>query len=108
MSLARPFTTPRPASYATAPPPVKRRTAGHLQLPRGPRPLIPPALLLKFQRDTPAFLLNLRDTYGDSASFFLAGQLFIGLFSPAMVYEVTTAQQSSFIKGSASPECAKY
>jgi len=99
MSLARPFTTPRPASYATAPPPVKRRTAGHLQLPRGPRPLIPPALLLKFQRDTPAFLLNLRDTDGDSASFFLAGQLFIGLFSPAMVYEVTTAQQSSFIKG---------
>ena len=99
MSLARPFTTPRPQSYAITPPPIKRRAAAHLQLPNGPRPLIPASLLLKFQRDTPEFLLNLRDTYGDASSFFLAGQLFIGLFAPAMVYEVTIAQQSSFVKG---------
>jgi cytochrome P450 len=60
---------------------------------------MPGGLLRSFQRDTPGFLLGLRDTYGDAASFFLGGELFIALFSPAMVHEVTVAQQSSFIKG---------
>lgn len=97
--LARPFTTARPSEYASIPKPVRGRAARGMQLPPGPRPRFPGGLLRDFQRDTPAFLLKLRDQYGDAASFFLGGQLFIGMFSPAMVHEVTVAQQSSFIKG---------
>jgi hypothetical protein len=37
--------------------------------------------------------------YGDHVSFFLSKRLFIGLFSPAAVHEVTVAQQHSFVKG---------
>jgi len=97
--LARPFTSPRPADYAPIPKPVRGRAARTMDLPPGPRPRVPGQLLRGFQRDTPAFLLGLRDTYGDAASFFLGGELFIGLFAPAMVHEVTVAQQSAFIKG---------
>lgn len=100
MSLAtRPFTTPRPTSYAPIPKPVRGRAARRLNLPPGPRPRLPGGLLRSFQRDTPAFLLGLRDQYGDAASFFLGGELFIGLFAPSMVQEVSVTQQSSFIKG---------
>jgi len=61
--------------------------------------MLPGQLLLRFQRDTPAFLLGLRERYGDASSFYLGGQLFLALFAPDMVHEVTVAQQSSFIKG---------
>jgi cytochrome P450 len=54
---------------------------------------------MRFQRDTPAFMLDLRERYGPASSFFLGGQLFLGMFSPAMVHEITVAQQSAFIKG---------
>lgn len=94
----RPFVAPRPAEYADVPPAVTAKTAP-LDLPPGPRPKVPGQLLYRFQKDTPAFLLDLRDTYGPAASFYLNGQLFIGLFAPAMVHEVTVAQQSAFVKG---------
>lgn len=94
----RPFTAPRPTEYAHVPPAVTAKNAP-TDLPPGPRPRIPGQLLYRFQKDTPAFLLDLRDTYGPASSFFLNGQLFIGLFSPAMVHEVTVAQQSAFVKG---------
>lgn len=94
----RPFTAPSPMEYAHVPPAVKAKNAPN-NLPPGPRPRIPGQLLYRFQKDTPAFLLELRGTYGPASSFFLNGQLFIGLFSPAMVHEVTVAQQSAFVKG---------
>lgn len=94
----RPFVAPRPAEYADIPPAVTARTAPRV-LPPGPRPKFPGQLLYRFQKDTPAFLLDLRDTYGPATSFYLNGQLFIGLFAPAMVHEVTVAQQSAFVKG---------
>jgi cytochrome P450 len=37
--------------------------------------------------------------YGNACSFFLSRRLFIGLFSPAAVHEVTVAQQHKFVKG---------
>lgn len=94
----RPFVAPRPAEYADVPPAVTTKNAP-VNLPPGPRPRVPGQLLWKFQRDTPKFLLDLRDSYGPASSFFLNGQLFIALFAPAMVHEVTVAQQSAFIKG---------
>lgn len=94
----RPFVAPRPAEYADIPPAVTPKTAPR-DLPPGPRPKFPGQLLYRFQKDTPAFLLDLRDTYGPATSFYLNGQLFIGLFAPAMVHEVTVAQQSAFVKG---------
>lgn len=94
----RPFTAPRPIEYADVPPAVTSKTAP-ADLPPGPRPKFPGQLLYRFQKDTPAFLLELRDTYGSASSFYLNGQLFIALFAPAMVHEVTVAQQSAFVKG---------
>lgn len=93
-----PFVAPRPTEYAVIPPAVTPRTAPR-DLPPGPRSRIPGSLLWRFQRDTPAFLLSLRDEYGPASSFFLNRQLFVALFSPEMVHEVTVAQQSAFIKG---------
>ena len=94
----RPFVAPRPTEYADVPPAVTAKSAPR-DLPPGPRPRFPGQLLYRFQKDTPAFLLDLRDTYGPAVSFYLNGQLFIGLFAPAMVHEVTVAQQSAFVKG---------
>jgi cytochrome P450 len=37
--------------------------------------------------------------YGNACSFFLSRRLFVGLFSPAAVHEVTVAQQHKFVKG---------
>ena len=98
MMETRPFTAPRPMEYAAIPDAVRLDSAPP-ELPAGPRPRVPGQLLWSFQRDTPRFLLDLRDRYGDAASFYLNRQLFIGLFAPAMVHQVTVAQQSSFIKG---------
>lgn len=94
----RPFTARRPTEYAAIPKAVGLDSAPP-ELPSGPRPRVPGQLLWSFQRDTPRFLLDLRDRYGDAASFYLNRQLFIALFAPAMVHQVTVAQQSSFIKG---------
>lgn len=94
----RPFVAPRPVEYARVPIPVTDETAPP-GLPPGPRSRVPGEMLWRFQRDTPKFLLSLRDTYGPASSFYLNRQLFLGMFSPAMVHEVTVAQQSSFIKG---------
>lgn len=94
----RPFIAPRPVEYASVPQPVSDKSAP-LGLPPGPRSRVPGEMLWRFQRDTPKFLLSLRDKFGSASSFFLNRQLFLGLFAPAMVHEVTVAQQSSFIKG---------
>lgn len=90
-----PFTAPRPAEYAPIPKPLKRRLV-KTELPPGPRS---PLLTLQFQKDTPGFLRNARDQFGELTSFFLGGQLFYGAFAPEMVHEVTVSKQHSFIKG---------
>ena len=94
----RPFVAERPREYAPTPPAIHRRNAPS-GLPPGPRARVPGELLVRFQRDTPSFLLDMRNRYGPASSFFLGGELFLGMFSPAMVHEITVAQQSSFIKG---------
>ena len=91
-----PFRMDRPGQYAPIPKPLKRSATKKMALPAGPRS---PLLTLQFQKDTPGFLRKTRDEYGDCASFFLGGQLFIGAFAPEMVNEVTVSKQHSFIKG---------
>lgn len=91
-----PFRTPRPQEYAPIPRALRRRDLQGRVIPAGPRS---PLLTLHFQRDTPTFLRQARDQFGDCVSFFLGGQLFIGAFSPEMVHEVTVSKQHQFIKG---------
>jgi cytochrome P450 len=94
--MPRPFVATRPSEYATVPPPVRALSD---DLPPGPRGGLPGSRILRFQRDTPGFLRGLRETYGDAASFRLNRQLFVALFSPAMVNDVLVAKQHSFVKG---------
>ena len=91
-----PFQSPRPIEYAPIPKPLTSRALRGLKLPPGPRS---PLLTLRFQKDTPGFLRKTRDEFGDCASFFLGGQLFIAAFAPEMVNEVTVSKQHQFIKG---------
>lgn len=91
-----PFDSPRPAEYAPIPKPLTRRSLKGRPIPKGPRS---PLLTLRFQKDTPGFMRTARDQFGDSTSFFLGGQLFIGAFAPEMVHEVTVSKQHQFIKG---------
>ena len=95
----RPFTTSRPREYGEIPPGITRKQAAELSLPPGPSPAMSDFLTATFLIDTPKFLLRLRDRFGDHCSFFLARQLFLGLFSPEATYQVTVAQQSNFVKG---------
>jgi cytochrome P450 len=97
--MPRPFTAQRPASYATVPGPVALDSLDRSVLPPGPRPALPPFQTLRFVRDTPRFLMDLRARYGDAASFSLRGELFLALFAPAMVNDVLVAKQHSFVKG---------
>ncbi len=95
--MTSPFTAPRPASYAPMPKPVRSRQS-HRSLPPGPRGFAG-SLTLRFLRDTPRFLLDLNRSYGDSASFFLNGELFIAFFGAEGVVDVTVKKQNSFVKG---------
>ncbi len=79
------------------PKPVRSRRS-QVSLPPGPRG-IPGSLTLRFLRDTPAFLLDLHRTYGQTVSFFLNGELFIAFFGPDGVVDVTVKKQNSFVKG---------
>ena len=45
------------------------------------------------------FLLGLHREYGDAASFFLMGELFVAVFTPEAVVDVTVREQHAFIKG---------
>jgi cytochrome P450 len=96
--VTRPFTAPRPASYAPMPKPIRSRRSLTAELPPGPRGF-PGSITARFLRDTPAFLLDLHRTYGDTASFFLNGELFFAFFGPEGVIDVTVKKQNSFVKG---------
>lgn len=96
--MTLPFRAPRPVEYAPVPPPIRRRRDVAGDLPPGPRTL-PGGLTARFLRDTPAFLLDLHERYGDVASFWLSGQLFFTFFSPEGVVDVTVKKQHSFVKG---------
>ncbi len=95
--MMRPFAAERPVEYPAKPAPIRSRQ-GLSHLPAGPRDRSP-LLTLKFIANTPKFLLNLYQTYGDQASFFLGGELFIAVFSPEAVVDVTVKKQHSFVKG---------
>jgi len=98
-TIDRPFDAPRPDEYAPIPKAIKRSDARHLDLPPGPNPLASDWLTLTFTLDTPRFLERMRIRHGDICSFFLARQLFIGVFSAQGVYEVTVSKQHHFVKG---------
>ncbi len=95
--MMRPFAAERPVEYPAKPAPIRSRR-GLSHLPPGPRDRSP-LLTIKFIANTPKFLLNLFHTYGDQASFFLGGELFIAVFSPEAVVDVTVKKQHSFVKG---------
>ena len=95
----KPYSAPRPAEYAPIPKPIFRKSWDkNLTLP-GPNPLLSDLLTATFLVNTPKFLLKMQRRYGDNCSFFLSRRLFIGLFSPVGVHEVTVAQQHNFVKG---------
>jgi cytochrome P450 len=95
--MMRPFAAERPVEYPAKPAPIRSRQ-GLSHLPAGPWDRSP-LLTIKFIANTPKFLLNLYQTYGDQASFFLGGELFIAVFSPEAVVDVTVKKQHSFVKG---------
>jgi cytochrome P450 len=99
MQISKPFSAPRPAEYAPIPAPIMRNQwSGDERLP-GPNPIFSDLLTPTFIINTPSFLLSMQKKYGNACSFFLSRRLFIGLFSPAAVHEVTVAQQHKFVKG---------
>ncbi|MEY2848778.1 MAG: hypothetical protein RI885_1443, partial [Actinomycetota bacterium] len=53
----------------------------------------------RFLRDTPGALLGMHRRYGDAASFFINGELFLAVFGPEGVVDVTVKKQNSFVKG---------
>ena len=95
-----PFTAGRPESYPEIPPPVTRakwrKDGAHIP---GPPPVLADFLTATFLINTPRFLLRQQRKYGDRVAFFLNRELFIGLFAPQAVHEVTVAQQHNFVKG---------
>ena len=100
LSWSAPFTAPRPESYPQIPSPVSRSQWRSLRQPiPGPNPTFSDLLTATFIINTPRFLLKQQRRYGDYVAFFLNRQLFIGLFSPQGVHEVTVAQQHNFVKG---------
>lgn len=99
IQISKPFSAPRPAEYAPIPAPIMRNQwSGDERLP-GPNPIFSDLLTPTFIINTPSFLLSMQKKYGNACSFFLSRRLFIGLFSPAAVHEVTVAQQHKFVKG---------
>jgi cytochrome P450 len=97
--ISKPFSAPRPVEYAPIPAPIMRNQwNGDARLP-GPNPIFSDLLTPTFIINTPSFLLSMQKKYGNACSFFLSRRLFIGLFSPAAVHEVTVAQQHKFVKG---------
>ena len=95
----KPYGAPRPVEYAPIPDPIFRKSWHKDSKLPGPNPLLADFLTATFMFNTPKFLLKMQQKYGTTCSFFLSRRLFIGLFSPAAVHEVTVAQQHSFIKG---------
>jgi cytochrome P450 len=99
IQLDKPFSAPRPSEYTPIPAPILRKQwQGDSRLP-GPKPIFSDLLTPTFIIDTPNFLLSMQKKYGNACSFFLSRRLFIGLFSPSAVHEVTVAQQHKFVKG---------
>ena len=95
----KPYSAPRPVEYAPIPDPIFRKSwFGDENLP-GPNPILSDFITATFMVNTPKFLLKMQRKYGDNCSFFLSRRLFIGLFSPIGVHEVTVAQQHNFVKG---------
>ncbi len=99
IETSRPFQAPRPNQYPPIPDPIHRKDwYGNSFLP-GPNPIFSDLITATFMFATPKFLLKMQRRYGNTCSFFLSRRLFIGLFSPSAVHEVTVAQQHNFVKG---------
>ena len=98
-ATSKPYQAPRPVEYAQIPEPIFRKNwFGDTNLP-GPNPKFSDLITATFMINTPKFLLGMQRKFGDNCSFFLSRRLFIGLFSPSAVHEVTVAQQHNFVKG---------
>jgi len=99
LEMAKPYFAPRPDEYAQIPKHISRKDwLGDGQLP-GPNPNFSDFQNIAFLINAPKNILKLQRNYGDLVSFFLSRRLFIGLFSPSAVHEVTVAQQHNFVKG---------
>ena len=96
--MARAFESARPLEYPEKPAAVRLTRSLAKRLPPGPRKL-PGLLTLEFSADTPKFLLNLHREFGEAASFSLAGELFVSVFTPEAVVDVLVKKQHDFIKG---------
>lgn len=68
-------------------------------LPPGPTHRVPGGLTLEFARDPLAFFTNLARTYGDIASFKVAGDPVYFVNHPDLIREVLVAKNPSFVKG---------
>jgi cytochrome P450 len=98
-TTTKPYSAPRPSEYAEIPDPIFRKYwRGDSNLP-GPNPIFSDLITATFMINTPKFLLGMQRKFGDNCSFFLSRRLFVGLFSPSAVHEVTIAQQHNFVKG---------
>ena len=95
----RPFDAPRPTEYQPLPDQINKRRAKSFDLPPGPNAAISDYLTFTFLFDTPRFLTKMKKKYGAACSFFLARKLFVAMFSPQAVYEITIAKQHQFVKG---------
>jgi cytochrome P450 len=83
------------------PKPIKKRKAEKLPIPDGPRNKKITGSLTEYASSGPKFLMGLEREYGDAASFYINGELYIALFKPSLVDALYTSKQNSFIKGKA-------
>ena len=93
------FNRPWPKTYPEKPKPINKKRAEKLPIPRGPRTKKIGDNLYDLAKHGLKFLIKIHENYGDSASFYVNGKLYIALFAPEMVYELYTSKQNSFIKG---------
>lgn len=87
-----------PETYPARPKMVSRRKAEKLPIPNGPRDSSA-VTLYQILVKTTRFFLGLQENYGEAASFYLNRKLYIGLFSPELVYNLYTKYDSKLIKG---------
>lgn len=98
-TTSKPFNAERPPEYPPIPKSISRKDWIRANELPGPNPKFSDFITATFMINTPKFLYHMQRKYGDTCSFFLSRKLFVGLFSPKAVHEVTVAQQHNFVKG---------
>ena len=73
-------------------------SAANAVLPPGPKSIWPFAILRRFRKDPPTFLLKVREEFGEIAHIYLASQDVFLLNNPEHVKEVLVTNQGNFTK----------